>query len=83
MNPEDEDTVDEARLAALAGEAVQYIRRHGAAVDLSIVAAELQRLGCSAEEAADAITHGVSTGVLVMLGSTSKLDAGFTGGRLP
>jgi hypothetical protein len=71
----------EAPLDALAQAVAAYIRRHGGAVDLSLVVAELCRSGRSAEEAADAIERGLHTGVLVMLGS-SKLDAGFMGGRL-
>jgi hypothetical protein len=82
MDIEDTATADEGRLDALARDMAAYIRRHGAAVDMGIAVAELCRLGCSAEEAADVIEHGLHTGTLVLLGSKSKLDAGFTEGRL-
>lgn len=82
MGIEDRATADEGRLDALARDVAAYIRQHGAAVDMGIAIAELCRLGCSTEEAAAAIEHGLHSGTLVLLGSKSKLDAGFTGGRL-
>jgi hypothetical protein len=81
VSTHDEKAIDEGRLDTRARDASEYIRRHGAPLEAGVVAAELCRLGCSTEEAADVVEHGLRTGTLVRLGS-SFLDAGFVGGRL-
>ena len=78
MDDGEEKTVDEALLDAIALEAAAYLRRRGP-LPVAEVVAELRRNGCPADDARDAIDHGVQSGALVMLGE-SKLDAGIVRG---
>lgn len=66
----------------LAREAAQYIRSNGKPLEFQFVVAELQKKGCSVQQAADVIDHGLSNGALVLLGSRNLLDAGFQRGKL-
>ena len=77
----EERTVDEGQLDALALEAAAYIRSRGGALEPAIVVAELCRTGASAQDAWDAIDHGLRSGALVVLGAT-KIDAGIVRGWL-
>lgn len=78
MDDGDEKTVDEGLLDTLSLEAAAHLRRHGP-LPVSEVIAELRRNGAPAEEAANAVDHGLHAGTLVMLGE-STLDAGIVRG---
>ena len=81
MDQGEEKTVDEALLDAIALEAASHLRRLGRPLPVSALVEELRRNGAPAEEAADAIDHGISTGALVMLGE-AVVDAGIVRGWL-
>jgi hypothetical protein len=77
----DEKTVDEELLDALALEAAAHLRRVRAPLSVATVVEELRRNGAAADDAADAVDHGVRTGALVMLGE-DFVDAGIVRGWL-
>ena len=79
MDGGEEKTVDEALLDELALEAAAHLRDVGAPLPVAEVIAALCRDGVSADEATDAVAHGVRTGALVRAGE-GHLYAGIVRG---